>query len=421
MTNLYVVEDRDDKIANDRLAINIIKIVKQVLQTLIITYFLGLIWFRYSDNWQAYFSDESLENTWVVNFDLRRPKYEQHLGEIMVTSDQLVRSMYYALTTLSTVGYGDYYPVSVAEKIFGSIIQIFGVTFFSILMNGFIEVVQSIKGTSLSSNEDDLQKWFALIRKIKNQPNGGGADINQSLKQQIEGHFRYFWDNDRTAVLLEKKEYFDSIPFKIQEHIMCKFLFEDIIERAAFKNFFRPGREFDSNFVYEVAFGFRPRKFDNKKEDRYILTEEGDVTEIYFIINGEWAVAFDSYQKHNTGYNFNAEFELPPGTDDLRDQQVMIAKKRLNYGYIGDYYVFASKRSAFHYIALSPVHTFALTKKFMFKEIFKKFPGLHSEMLAESFSRYIKEFRKPCGAMRKKAIENQNKRNVHTKILTGHQ
>ena len=59
---------------------------------------------------------------------------------------------------------------------------------------------------------------------------------------------------------------------------MCKFLFEDIIERAAFKNFFRPGREFDSNFVYEVAFGFRPRKFDNLEEDRYILTEEGDVT-----------------------------------------------------------------------------------------------------------------------------------------------
>lgn len=99
----------------------------------------------------------------------------------------------------------------------------------------------------------------------------------------------------------------------------------------------------------------------------------------------------------------------------------MIAKKRLNYGYIGDYYVFASKRSAFHYIALSPVHTFALTKKFMFKEIFKKFPGLHSEMLAESFSRYIKEFRKPCGAKRKQAIERQNKRNVHTQILIGAQ
>ena len=123
MTNLFPVEDRDDKIANDRLTINIIKIIKQVIQTLIITYFLGLIWYRYSDNWQEHFSDEtSLDDTWVVFFSLRRPKYEEHLGPMMMTSDRLVRSMYYALTTLSTVGYGDYYPVSVAEKIFGSII-----------------------------------------------------------------------------------------------------------------------------------------------------------------------------------------------------------------------------------------------------------------------------------------------------------
>ena len=85
--------------------------------------------------------------------------------------------MYYALTTLSTVGYGDFFPVSVAEKIVGSIIQIFGVTFFSILMNGFIEVVVSIKGDNFSNNEDSLQRWFVLIRKIKNQPSGGSRDI----------------------------------------------------------------------------------------------------------------------------------------------------------------------------------------------------------------------------------------------------
>lgn len=94
----------------------------------------------------------------------------------------------------------------------------------------------------------------------------------------------------------------------------------------------------------------------------------------------------------------------------------MIANKRINYGYIGDYYVFASKRSQFSYIALSNVHTFALTKKFMMKEIFKKFPGLHSEMLAESFSRYIKEFRKPCGKKRLETIQSHNKRSAYSKI-----
>ena len=52
MSNIYSVQDRDDKIANDRLIININKIVKQVLMTLLITYILGLFWFRFSDNWQ---------------------------------------------------------------------------------------------------------------------------------------------------------------------------------------------------------------------------------------------------------------------------------------------------------------------------------------------------------------------------------
>ena len=57
MSNIYSVQDRDDKIANDRLIININKIVKQVLMTLLITYILGLFWFRFSDEWQSFFSD----------------------------------------------------------------------------------------------------------------------------------------------------------------------------------------------------------------------------------------------------------------------------------------------------------------------------------------------------------------------------
>lgn len=170
--------------------------------------------------------------------------------------------MYFALTTLSTVGYGDFKPISVIEKIFGSIIQIIGVTFFSILMNQFIDVVVSLKGNNGGQNENRLQMWLNLIRKIKNQSQqGSGLDIKPTLKTQIEDHFRYYWENDRREVLLEKKEYFDSIPFKIQSHIMCKFLFDDIINNGAFASFFKPGKEFDSNFVYAVSFGFMPRRF----------------------------------------------------------------------------------------------------------------------------------------------------------------
>ena len=55
------------------------------------------------------------------------------------------------------------------------------------------------------------------------------------------------------------------------------------------------GKEFDTNFLYEIAFGFMPRSFKNNAEDRYLYEEEVDVTEIYFIWKGEWAIGFNSF------------------------------------------------------------------------------------------------------------------------------
>ena len=77
-------------------------------------------------------------------------------------------------------------------------------------MNNFIDVVLSMKSSkNFGANENKLSRWFELIKKMKNQPLGGNKDINPKLKDRIEAHFRYFWDNDRTAALLEKKDYFD--------------------------------------------------------------------------------------------------------------------------------------------------------------------------------------------------------------------
>lgn len=64
--------------------------------------------------------------------------------------------MYYALTSLSTVGYGEYYPCSVLERMIGSLIMMGGATFFSVLMNNFIEVVLSIRGSNYDNNDDRL-------------------------------------------------------------------------------------------------------------------------------------------------------------------------------------------------------------------------------------------------------------------------
>jgi hypothetical protein len=43
-----------------------------------------------------------------------------------------------------------------------------------------------------------------------------------------------------------------------------------------------------------VAFGFLPREFNNTAVDRYIYEEDQDVTEMYFITKGTWAICFKS-------------------------------------------------------------------------------------------------------------------------------
>lgn len=39
--------------------------------------------------------------------------------------------MYYATTTLLSVGYGDYYPISTEEKLIASFVLLVGVTIYS--------------------------------------------------------------------------------------------------------------------------------------------------------------------------------------------------------------------------------------------------------------------------------------------------
>lgn len=92
----------------------------------------------------------------------------------------------------------------------------------------------------------------------------------------------------------------------------------------------------------------------------------------------------------------------------MYNQGYLIAQRRAAFGYIGDYYVLSSKRSQFHYVALSQVETYALTKHFLYKTIFEKFPGLHQDMLSTSFSRYLREFRKPCDKKRTEIINELN-------------
>jgi len=147
----------------------IIKIFALVINTCVITYVLGCFWYRMID--RIYLGDGV--ETFITKFYFANtdPEVVKSVNDINV-GVRLVYSVYFILTTLSTVGYGDFYPVSILEKIVGSLIMFCGVTFFSIVMNEFIGIILELYGNNLTEDEINLNKWMLLLRRFNN---GGKA------------------------------------------------------------------------------------------------------------------------------------------------------------------------------------------------------------------------------------------------------
>lgn len=109
----------------------------------------------------------------------------------------MVKMWYYALTTLSTIGYGDFLPKSTTEKIFVCLILMGGVTVFSYIMGCLMQIL--IPGDA-KQNHKDLAKWIALLSKFNE-----GSMLPRSLIDKIEDFFEFYWDNNPLEPF--KKEY----------------------------------------------------------------------------------------------------------------------------------------------------------------------------------------------------------------------
>jgi hypothetical protein len=49
--------------------------------------------------------------------------------------------MYFAFTSLSTVGFGDFHPRGDVERIYGAFMLLFGVAIFSYILSVFKEII----------------------------------------------------------------------------------------------------------------------------------------------------------------------------------------------------------------------------------------------------------------------------------------
>jgi len=148
--------------------------MKLIITIILIVYNVGLLWFVYCNitmNWVP--ESDDLEDTFLTKFTQ------------FSTFDYLQASLaltYYLLTTLSTIGFGDFHPRSDYERMAMAFIMLFGVAIFSYVMGNFIEILNKFKLLDQPLEQgESLSKFLGLLHRFnKNQ------HLNKKFKDEIE-------------------------------------------------------------------------------------------------------------------------------------------------------------------------------------------------------------------------------------------
>jgi hypothetical protein len=118
-----------------------LKTLKLVITIMNISYFTGIFFLIICEGVHD-IRDIELSEYMDYNMEDRPDLFIDTFGFYMNTrKENLIIMFYFAFTSLSTVGFGDYHPRGDMERLMGAFILLGGVAIFSLIMGNFIEIL----------------------------------------------------------------------------------------------------------------------------------------------------------------------------------------------------------------------------------------------------------------------------------------
>jgi Ion channel len=141
----------------------------------------------------------------------------KHYLVLFIDYFRLIKVWYWAVTTLATVGYGDYHPISNGERVITACIFLVGVAAFSFIMGNFIEMVMEFR-TVTKENEDSagLSQFFSLLARFNS-----GHPIPKDTMRKIEQYFDYYWTCDLNYAMKSESDqrFIAELPKEIRVNV----------------------------------------------------------------------------------------------------------------------------------------------------------------------------------------------------------
>ena len=135
----------------------VLRFIKNTVVFFSLAYFGGVLWLFWCHLCLEYINPSreqfGPDNNFLLAYNLN---YTKKTNLSRTEPNIITTIMYFMMTTMSTVGFGDLHPKSDAERLMTVVIFLIGGSFFSIMMGDFLDIFESL--IALRSKFDDGER-----------------------------------------------------------------------------------------------------------------------------------------------------------------------------------------------------------------------------------------------------------------------
>lgn len=189
-----------------------------------VSFFFGIIWLIWCDlssDFRVYLNkllqNNSTDESFIDFFHIH----------FISNSEEFIIAFYFAFTSVTTVGLGDFHPRSDQERLLCSALLLGGVTLFSYIMGNFISILEQFKIMNKDVEQEDLLQQFLCQLVFFN----GGMPLSKDFTTSIHQFFLYRWQKDRNVAIRENMLIFQQLPDDVQNKLYTTYLFQNFLQK----------------------------------------------------------------------------------------------------------------------------------------------------------------------------------------------
>lgn len=158
LTKSLMMNSDDEKIIVQQMIEYAYQMFRLIIYAIIATYFTGCFWFLIVTQ----VKDSYIESNPDMLF------FPTYFGIDKDPIDmQVIKACYFAINTLSTVGYGDFSCANFVEMSIAIPIMLTGVAFFSFIMGNFVDIISNYdKKMGVIDKSVELHEWMQELQRI---------------------------------------------------------------------------------------------------------------------------------------------------------------------------------------------------------------------------------------------------------------